>query len=202
MEPEETTEIRLLRGWRSGDRVSGDRLLRRYVPVLRAYFSRRITHNIDDLVQRTLLACVQSMDRYEGRSSFKTYLLGIAHRQLLMTLRSEAYAGFESSAPVTPPDDSPSQLAAVREEQFIVANALLKVELEFMLVLKLFYWGQRSIDEIAEELGVPAGTVKSRLARGRAMLKANVINMKLRPGVREEALREIAYFLHSRSERE
>jgi RNA polymerase sigma-70 factor (ECF subfamily) len=67
-------------------------------------------------------------------------------------------------------------------------------------VLKLFYWSQLSVDEIASALSIPAGTVKSRLARGRAELKTIVSTMHARPSDRDEALRELAVWLASRSE--
>jgi RNA polymerase sigma-70 factor (ECF subfamily) len=200
MDAEETTEMRLIRCWRSGDRHSGDRLLRRYVPVLHNYFARRVSGNVDELVQRTLYACVEAVTRYEGRSSFKTYLLGIAHHQFLISLRSEAVLAHDGRPRATQPDESPSQLVAFREEQYILVSALIKIDPEFLAVLKLFYWGQLSVEEIAEQLDIPAGTVKSRLARGRAALKANLESMKLRPALREDALRELASFFASRNE--
>jgi RNA polymerase sigma-70 factor (ECF subfamily) len=200
MDPDETTEMRLVRTWRSGDRDAGDKLLRRYAPILHSYFSRRVGRNVDDLVQRTLLACIQSMARYEGRSSFKSYLLGIAQNQFLMSLRSDGPLVSSDVGLSTSPEQSPSQLVAFRQEQLILVMALVKVEPEFRLVLKLFYWGGRSVEEIAEELGIRPGTVKSRLARGRAMLRANVIGMNLPQKVCEEALQEVVGWTHSRQE--
>jgi DNA-directed RNA polymerase specialized sigma24 family protein len=51
--------------------------------------------SVDELVQRTLLACIQAVGRFESRSSFKTYVLGIARNQFLMSLRSDTTASFE-----------------------------------------------------------------------------------------------------------
>lgn len=192
--------MRLVRTWRSGDRDAGDKLLRRYAPILHSYFSRRVGRNVDDLVQRTLLACIQSVTRFEGRSSFKSYLLGIAQNQFLMSLRAEGPLAHGDGELSTRPNETPSQLVAFRQEQLILVMALLKVEPDFRLVLKLFYWGGQSVEEIAEELGVRPGTVKSRLARGRAMLRANVISMNLPPKACEEALREVVEWTHSRDE--
>lgn len=202
MKQEESTELRLIRHWRSGDRRSGDRLLRRYVPVLRSYFARRSRSNVDDLIQRTLLACVQAVDRYEGRSSFKSYLLGIAHHQFLMSLRADPKRAF-SVGPVTIAtlaDDSPSQLAAFRQEHYLLVRALVQLGPEFLDVLKLYYWSGMSVDEIAAALAIPAGTVKSRLARGRAELKTIISAMNVRPQRREDALRELSSWLGSRPE--
>jgi DNA-directed RNA polymerase specialized sigma24 family protein len=42
----------------------------------------------------------------------------------------------------------------------------------------MFYWDGQSVEEIAEELGAPLGTIKSRLSRGRASLKASVRTLR------------------------
>jgi RNA polymerase sigma factor (sigma-70 family) len=198
MEIEENTEMRLIRHWRSGDRKAGDKLLRRYEPVLTRFFSRRVNRNVDDLVQRTLLACTQAVERFEGRSSFKSYLLGIAQYQLLVSLRSDGGPVQEAPLLSTLPDDSPSQLAAIRQEQLILINALLKLDPEFRRVIKMFYWAGRSVEEIAEELCIRPGTVKSRLARGRAHVRATIMSMHVRPELRADALREFAEWTLSR----
>jgi RNA polymerase sigma factor (sigma-70 family) len=168
------TEDLLLSRWRAGDRAAGDELARICKPVLRSFFRRRTTKNIDELVQRTLVACIQSLDSFEGRSSFRAFLLGIAHKQFLMNLRSSR----RREMPATPPMQSaecPSQLFASKEDEQTVAAALSDTAPPFRQVLELFYWGDLSIDEIARTLGLPAGTVKSRLTRGRSMVKARIV---------------------------
>jgi RNA polymerase sigma-70 factor (ECF subfamily) len=188
--PDDTTE-RLLVRWRSGSRDAGDRLLRRYVPVLTGFFARRSSNNADDLVQRTLLACVQGVERFEGRSTFRNYLFGIARNTFLMWQRAEAFSGRDAVTGSTRPEEGPSQLAAVRQEHVILVGALQRIEPEFSVVLRMFYWGDRSVDEIAHELGIAVGTVKSRLARGRAALKEDLMSMSLRDNVREDALQAL-----------
>jgi RNA polymerase sigma factor (sigma-70 family) len=189
MQSEDNTQT-LLRRWRSGSRDAGDRLLHRYVPQLSGFFGRRACGNADELVQRTLLACTQSLERFEGRSTFRTYLFGIARNQYLMHRREELTVQ-ESVTPATQPEESPSQLVAVRQEHVILVLALRRVQPEFSIVLRRYYWEERSLDEIAVELGIPIGTVKSRLARGRASIKANLANVKLRDDVRNDALHEL-----------
>lgn len=199
MPPDDNTDTLLIR-WRSGSRDAGDRLLSRYVPELTGFFDRRSNGNADELVQRTLLACAQSVGRFEGRSTFRTFLFGIARNQYLMYRRAEAFSGRESVVVATRPEDGPSQLAAVRQEHVILVLALRRVEPAFSIVLRKFYWDERSVDEIAAELGIPAGTVKSRLARGRAALKTNLMNITLRDDVRDDALRELSRWLATREE--
>jgi RNA polymerase sigma-70 factor (ECF subfamily) len=171
---EECTEDMLLEHWRAGDRDAADELLRRCKPMLAAFFRRRTGENVDELVQRTLVACLQAIVNFEGRSSFKAFLLGIARNQFLMSLRSNKPR--EKPATVsTFPEDSPSQLVASKEELRILAAALNATSPPFRQVLKMFYWDDLSVEEIARTLDVPAGTVKSRLGRGRTMIKARII---------------------------
>jgi RNA polymerase sigma factor (sigma-70 family) len=190
MPGEENTET-LLRRWRSGSRAAGDRLLHRYVPELTGFFGRRTGANAEELVQRTLVACAQSVGRFEGRSTFRTYLFGIARNQYRMHRRAEAFSAYESVTPVTRPEESPSQLVAVRQEHVVLILALRRVAPEYSIVLRKYYWEERSVDEIAVELGIPPGTVKSRLARGRASIKENLAKVKLRDDVRKDALNEL-----------
>jgi RNA polymerase sigma factor (sigma-70 family) len=188
MNSEETTDTTLLDQWRSGDRAAADQLLRRYTPLLRSYFARRVARNVDELVQRTLLACIQSITRFEGRSSFKSYLLGIAQNQFFMSLRTETPLGANTAVLCTPPEDTPSQLLAVKQQERILLGALLHLNDEFRTVLEMFYWENQSVEAIAEQMQTAPGTVKSRLARGRAMLKKKILSMNLPRQVRREVL--------------
>jgi RNA polymerase sigma factor (sigma-70 family) len=191
---------RLLVCWQSGNRDAGDRLLHRYVPELEGFFGKRAGRNADELVQRTLLACTQSLGRFEGRSTFRTYLFGIARNQYLMYRRAEAFSGAEPVTLTTLPEESPSQLVAVRQEQVLLMMALQRVEPDFARVLRMFYWEERSIEEIADELEIPLGTVKSRLARGRGSLKAHLAKVPMRDELRTAALRELVSWFTARSE--
>jgi RNA polymerase sigma factor (sigma-70 family) len=171
---DDATEAKLLEEWRAGDRAAGDELLRHYTPTLHAFLGRRTSRNVDDLVQRTLLACVESIGHFEGRSSFKAFLLGIARNQFFMSLRSESGAGGEANALATWPEESPSQLFVAKQERQILVDALAEVALPFRTVLELYYIDGRSVEEIAHKLGISDGTVKSRLSRGRSMMRGRL----------------------------
>jgi len=169
----ERTE-RLLHRWRSGDRGAGDQLLRRYRPVLRAFFKHKQAANTEELVQSTLAACVQAVERFAERSSFKTYLMGIARNQFLMSLRSESRSSADPLMLSTAPEESPSWQYAFEQERRLLFRALLRLTPDYRQVLTLLYWENHSVDEISQKLGVPVGTVKSRLTRGRALLKSQL----------------------------
>ena len=199
MRPEDTTE-RLVLEWRAGKRDAGDQLLHRYRPELQLFFGRRSREHADDLVQRTLLACTESVARFEGRSTFRTYLYGIARNQYMMYQRAEAFARSEPVTLPTPAEDGPSQLAAVRQEHLLVLLALRQVPAHFAIALKKYYWKEQPLEEIARELEISVGTVKSRLARGRGALKAALTKLELRDDLRTSALLEVSKWFATRVE--
>jgi RNA polymerase sigma-70 factor (ECF subfamily) len=167
------SENLLLDRWRAGDRAAGDELMQACKPMLRWFFRRRTAENVEELVQGTLVACVQALEHFEGRSSFKTFLLGIAHKQFLMSLRANRPREVPVSMQYREP--SPSQIFASKEEVRSVSDALNDTSPAFRQVLEMFYWDELSVDEIARTLELPAGTVKSRLSRGRSMLKERIV---------------------------
>ena len=61
----------LLEAWREGDQSAGSELLQRYFKPLFNFFSTKVDHGIDDLIQRTLLACVGARDRIRDAPNFR-----------------------------------------------------------------------------------------------------------------------------------
>lgn len=69
---------------------------------------------------------------------------------------------------------SPTSRVAGTERAAHVASALRRIPLDHQLALELFYWEDLSMEEIAVALGIATGTVKSRLARAREYLRAQL----------------------------
>ncbi|MCA9618803.1 MAG: sigma-70 family RNA polymerase sigma factor, partial [Myxococcales bacterium] len=121
------------------------------------------------LVQSTFLACVEAADRYRGEGSFKSFLFGIAHNLL-----REHYRRRRSDDPVDDdragPSPSPSLLVGAKDEQRLLLAGLRALPAELQVVLELFYWEDMTAAEIGGAIGIPEGTAKSRLRRGREEL--------------------------------
>ncbi len=162
----------LLEIWRSGDREAGQRLLRRHFDSLYRFFHNKLGEGVDDLIQRTFLACVEGRDRVREDASLKAYILGIARNQLLMFLRRKQRRE-------TPIEDvtiaevcgSPSRIMAEREEEKLLLQALRQIPVELQMAVELYYWERLSVNQIAEIVEIPAGTVKSRLFRARDAIR-------------------------------
>lgn len=163
----------LYAAWRAGDKQAGQTLVTRYYDSVLRFFRTKVGPQADDLVQRTFLACAEG--GFRGESSFRSYLFGIARNILFKSFR-----GHQRDAMVDPDftvssvyelAPGPSTVAAQRTDQRLLLEALRRIPLEFQMLLELFYWEELSIAELAAVLELPDGTVKSRLRRGRTLLK-------------------------------
>jgi RNA polymerase sigma-70 factor (ECF subfamily) len=171
-------DFALLRGWRAGDRNAGDALVRRHFASVYRFFRTKLDEGAEDLVQRTFLGAAAALERVDEARSFRAYLFGIARNQLLLHLRERA-----SRRDLPPPHTlsmadleapSPSGVAARREEQRVLVRALRRIPIDFQIAVELHYWEDLGIGEIAAVLGIPEGTVKSRLSRAREQLAARL----------------------------
>ena len=163
----------LLDAWANGDPTAGDALLQRHFASLVRLFHSRMPDRAADLIQRTMLACVESRDRIPAAIPFRAYLLGIAHRILVSCYREDdrrhrrdaALAHFDRVTSF-----SPSRAVAAQRQHRELLAALRQLPLDLQLPLELHYWEELGTEEIAIVLEVPVGTIKSRLRRARAAL--------------------------------
>lgn len=185
-----TGDLELVRAWRSGDVAAGEALVERHLESVHRFFSNKVRHATDDLVQRTFLACVESLDAFEGRSSFRSYLFGIARHVLYHHWR-DADRGFDvltvsvGSRLVDQP--SPADHVAARQEQRLLLRALRGLPLELQTLLELAYWEGLSDRELAEALELPTGTIKSRLRKARGLLDAELSSLAPSPALLESS---------------
>ncbi|MEX1364513.1 MAG: sigma-70 family RNA polymerase sigma factor, partial [Nannocystaceae bacterium] len=93
--PPSTTDRALLEQWRAGDAGAGNTLFERHFDTIARFVKNKVSHQgeLEDLVQQVFLRCVEGRDRFEGRSSFRTYLFAVAHNTLLEHFRRRRRAG-------------------------------------------------------------------------------------------------------------
>ena len=162
----------LLLKWKRGEAGAGDLLVQRHFESVRRFFVNKAGHSADDLIQQTFIRCVEGRERFEGRSSFRTFILGIARYVLYEYLRQKARSevidfGVTSVQAIDP---SPSQLIAGDQAKQAVAIALRGIPIDQQLAIELYYWENLSVEELAQILDIPTGTVKSRLYYARRAL--------------------------------
>lgn len=176
----------LLEAWRGGDRKAGAELFSRHYDLVVRFFVNKVgVEEQPDLIQRTFLACVEGRDRVQA-GRFRNYLLGIAFRMLYKHYerrRGERERLDFGTVSVQALDPSPSQVAARQDEQRLLLAALRNVPLDYQVVLELVYWEGMSAPRIAEVLGLPLGTAKTRIRRGRQLVEEQLEALAQSPQV-------------------
>ncbi len=170
-----TSDQALARAAAAGDRDALEDLLGRHFGRVHAICRRVTGHPEDalDAAQEALLAVSRGIRRYDGRSAFTTWLYRVATNAALDEVRRRS----RRPPPVEPVGEGPATAGSV--EAVVAARVDLDVALasltpEFRAAVVLRDLCDLDYAEISEALGVPIGTVRSRIARGRAAIAAHL----------------------------
>ncbi|NJK30946.1 MAG: sigma-70 family RNA polymerase sigma factor [Deltaproteobacteria bacterium] len=183
-----TPDEQLLQAWRSGDKRAGNELFQRYFETVRRFFANKVDDDLEDLVQRTFIACVEGQQRFEGRSEFRSYLLGIARHLLWKHWEARRTRGRPEpidELSVTDLGAGPSSLFARSQDERRLLDALRRIPLRDQLVLEFYYWEELSGSELGEVLGVSEETARSRLRRAKLALGKELRRLERFAGVPE-----------------
>lgn len=169
-----TGDATLLSAWRAGDAGAGTTLFDRHFDVVRRFFHQKVYEDdIVDLIQETFLACVENAGGFRGDATFRAYLLGIARHKLRDYWRARGrsiHVDLDTVALVDL-DPSPSSVLRRQSSRRMLLEALHAIPLDHQILLELCYWEGLSGPELGQVLGIPEGTVRSRLARARELLR-------------------------------
>lgn len=160
----------LVKRAQKGDKGAVDALLRRHYDQVHAVCHRIVINNADadDATQMALIAIVRALPGFDRRSSFSTWVYRIATNAALDELRRIRRRPIPVDDTVLERSTTDSTEAV--DVQMLMSSALHKVSDEYRVVLVLRHIADLDYEDIATVVGVPVGTVRSRLARGRAQL--------------------------------
>lgn len=131
-----------------------------------AYSIVRDSASAEDVTQDTFVKMWQVLPEYDGRASPSTWLYTIARNTALSALRAATHRRTASlDCRYEGPAVTVDMVAHLETEQFVAR--LPEAEQE---VVRLFYLQDRNVDEVAQMLDMPIGTVKSHLHRARRRL--------------------------------
>jgi RNA polymerase sigma-70 factor (ECF subfamily) len=182
------TERRWLAACRNGDGAACSRVVRAYqdIALRTAYLMTNDRQAAEDVAQNAFLNAFRSLQRFDLGRPFRPWFLAILANEARMHLRAQRHRPVESldgtaSAErsgrfehgLTSGNDADALLARLilDDERARVRAALAALEEPFRTAIVLHYFNDLSIDEIADATDTPAGTVKSRLFRGRQQLR-------------------------------
>lgn len=186
--PPPADEARLVQAAQNGDRRALDRLLRDQQERIHAV-CRRITGNDADALDATqdaMMAVVRGLPRFDGRARFSTWVYRVATNTCLDELRRRKrrpVVGLpEHDGEVLDiPSDGEMAVDDGVATRLDVDAALAELPEEFRAAVVLRDLCQLDYAEISEVLDIPAGTVRSRIARGRRQLADRIIGNQTTP---------------------
>jgi RNA polymerase sigma-70 factor, ECF subfamily len=180
---EQDEDSRLVRAIIRGEVDLFSKLLAKYQNKVYYFLSRFFETEQDtlDVAQKSFLLAYEKLSQHDRKESFLAWLLKIARNQALNELKDKkrrAKLTFESKE--EPPGGVDPELEAVKHDRAKTIRYLLDLlPAEQSQALVLRYIEALDYREIGEVLGVPQGTVMSRLSRGREKLGELIKTRKL-----------------------
>jgi RNA polymerase sigma-70 factor, ECF subfamily len=158
----------------NGDRLAMQVLYARYhVRVFR--FVVRLVRDeatAEDVISEVFLDVWRQAGRFEGRSAVSTWLLAIARFKALSTLRRrpDEELGEETAGAIEDPSDDPGAALEKKDKSAMIRKCLTGLSAEHREVIDLVYYHEKSVEEVAEIVGIPENTVKTRMFYARKKL--------------------------------
>lgn len=180
---EQPTDEDLVAAVLRGDRERFGDLVDRYQGRLVNYLFRllRSADDAHDLAQEVLVKVYQVLDRYDPQYKFSTWLFRVAQnaaidqirrrRLKLVSLRQDDSEGDGRDWDLPSPERGPYGELRNRERGDAIQEAIEGLPWEYRELILLRHFGELPYEEIARMKGMPLGTVKNKLFRGRQMLK-------------------------------
>jgi len=138
-------------------------------------FILRMTANqslAEDLVSEVFLDVWRQAENFESKSQVSTWLLAIARYKALSALRRrhDEHLDDEMAASIEDTADNPESAVGIKDRNSIVQKCLTQLSSAHREVIDLVYYHEKSVDEVAQIVGVPPATVKTRMFYARKRL--------------------------------
>ena len=178
--PQEADDAELVRQTLQGDTGAFESLIQRHQRPLFTVAYRMLGNREDaaDAVQSALVKAYEHLARFDARHKFFSWMYRIVINECLNMRRSRRPE--DALSPVLAAAGTPFDQAAAGQRAAQVERALLGLSDESRAVIVLRHFGDLSYDEIAEAVGVPAKTVKSRLYEARQKLGEQLLGWRPR----------------------
>jgi RNA polymerase sigma-70 factor, ECF subfamily len=119
----------------------------------------------EDLVSEVFFDVWRQADRFESRSQVSTWLMAIARNKALSVLRRRTTEELDEEVAefIEDPADNPEVTMHKTQRNAILQDCLAQLSPAHREIVDLVYYHEKSIDEVAEIIGVPQNTVKTRM---------------------------------------
>ena len=137
-----------------------------------SYYYVKDLHIAEDIVQDVFIKFYQSEDLYKERGQVKAYISRMVINKSKDYLKSWSYRKVQLQNKLFLTESRKNaDVLILRDEQELVGEAILQLPLKQREVLMYFYFEEMTIAEITDLLIIPESTVKTRLRRGKELLK-------------------------------
>jgi RNA polymerase sigma-70 factor (ECF subfamily) len=183
-------DLKLLAAWREGDAAAGEALFERHFESVFRFVRSKVGDGAEDLVQQVFLACVEGRDRFRAEASFSTYLFAAARNVIYDYWKARSRPQMEDFRDTAAHalDPSPSSAVAHKDNERLLVQALRRIPLDLQMALELYYVEGLRSREVADVLGIPHGTVRSRLRRGLELVREFVEQLRTSDEERTDTL--------------
>ncbi|HVF47938.1 MAG TPA: sigma-70 family RNA polymerase sigma factor [Pyrinomonadaceae bacterium] len=191
MPEEKLSDHKLIEQTRGGDEAAFGEIMERYRSPITNYLYRFLNDYEEavDLAQETFVRVYFALDRYHTQYAFSTYIYRIAtnlaiselrrrKRRRLMSLTGLFQGEDGSEVEFQPPDQRllPDAELVEDEKSEVIARAIAALPEKYRVPVVLRDVEGKTYEEIAEIMDLGLGTTKSRISRGRGLLKEKLLH--------------------------
>jgi RNA polymerase sigma-70 factor, ECF subfamily len=158
----------------NGDRLAMQVLYARYHVRVFRFVVRMVRDEstAEDLISEVFLDVWRQAGRFEGRSAVSTWMLAIARFKALSALRRRPEQELDDRVAEAIEDtaDDPHTALEKKDKGAILRKCLTGLSAEHREIIDLVYYHEKSVEEVAEIVGIPENTVKTRMFYARKRL--------------------------------
>lgn len=169
-----TSDEMLLEKIAKGDRTAMHTLYARHNVRVYRFVLRMLRDSAasEDLVSQVFLDVWRSASQFEGRSQVSTWLLSIARFKALTALRQRKHEDIDQDDVMQIADhaDTPEASLDRSRTSAILRACVAKLSPAHREIVSLVYYHEKSVEEVAQLIGIPAATVKTRMFYARKQL--------------------------------
>jgi RNA polymerase sigma-70 factor, ECF subfamily len=157
-----------------GDRLAMEVLFARHQVRVYRFLLRLVgnTATAEDLIGDVFLDVWRQADRFEGRAAVSTWLLAIARFKALSSMRRkpEEELDEDTAGAIEDTSDDPEVSVQKKDKSAALRKCLEALSPEHREVIDLVYYHEKSVEEVAQIVGIPEATVKTRMFYARRKL--------------------------------
>ena len=168
-----TSDDRLIEWIGGGNKLAMQVLFARYHVRVYRFILRSVGNAAvaEDLTSDVFLSVWRQAGRFQARSTVSTWLLAIARHKAISELRRRREEQIDISAiELEDPSDDPEIAFQKKDRGETVRHCLMQLSPEQREIIDLAYYHGKSVEEVAEIIGIPRNTVKTRMFRARRRL--------------------------------